>query len=580
MPAHRQVALHRAILGTLVQADVADDWLARFAHHAEGARDAAAVLAYAPAAARYASQLGAHREAAAQYARALRWAGQLDARQRAVLLRERSAECYLIDQVPDAIDAGRAAIAIWHELGDRQNEGYDLCLLSRSYWLAGNNAEYERAIERALKLLEHERPGLPLAVACWNYSEMRFRSCDYENAIPAAQRAMTIAGASTEPNAPYVMLHAGLIRDASRWAIEDDDGRLQLEATLQACVSRGLHEHAARAFALLDGAYSGRYLLQSAQKNVEQGLAYLQEHDIDRWQHKLLTSRCSLLLRRGFWTEALEWASRIEASPEYATVNRIIALTVIGLVLRRRGEPAAWQPLDTALELADRIGEPQRVVPVRTARAELAWLSHDLARAADEARPAFELAIQNPFRWYAVEPAVWLKRAGQLPPVHPDLPAPFGRQISGDWSGAADVWRETGCPYEQACALYDGDDVSSLRVALTLAKKLGALPLAAMLVGRLHEHGTRPASSPAHAGSTGDWNRTVAQWGLSRRELQVAGLVAQAYTNREIAERLVMSERTAEKHVQNILNRLGLRSRTQAAAWAVQHGVVTARAES
>jgi DNA-binding NarL/FixJ family response regulator len=60
---------------------------------------------------------------------------------------------------------------------------------------------------------------------------------------------------------------------------------------------------------------------------------------------------------------------------------------------------------------------------------------------------------------------------------------------------------------------------------------------------------------------------------FSRREREVIVLIAQGCTNREIADRLVISERTAEKHVQNILNRLGLRSRTQAAAWAVQNGV-------
>jgi DNA-binding NarL/FixJ family response regulator len=43
--------------------------------------------------------------------------------------------------------------------------------------------------------------------------------------------------------------------------------------------------------------------------------------------------------------------------------------------------------------------------------------------------------------------------------------------------------------------------------------------------------------------------------------------------NRKIAERLVISQRTAEAHVQRVLNRLDMRSRTQVAAWAVHHGV-------
>lgn len=54
---------------------------------------------------------------------------------------------------------------------------------------------------------------------------------------------------------------------------------------------------------------------------------------------------------------------------------------------------------------------------------------------------------------------------------------------------------------------------------------------------------------------------------LSRREIEVAGLVAEGLTNRGIAERLVISERTAENHVQHILTKLGFSTRSQIAAW-------------
>lgn len=60
---------------------------------------------------------------------------------------------------------------------------------------------------------------------------------------------------------------------------------------------------------------------------------------------------------------------------------------------------------------------------------------------------------------------------------------------------------------------------------------------------------------------------------LTAREREVARLVAQGLTNREIAARLVVAERTAEGHVQSILNKLGVTARTQIAAWAVAHGV-------
>ncbi len=52
-------------------------------------------------------------------------------------------------------------------------------------------------------------------------------------------------------------------------------------------------------------------------------------------------------------------------------------------------------------------------------------------------------------------------------------------------------------------------------------------------------------------------------------------LVAHGKSNRDIAESLVISERTARTHVSNVLNKLGLASRTQAALWAVREGLVT-----
>jgi DNA-binding NarL/FixJ family response regulator len=63
--------------------------------------------------------------------------------------------------------------------------------------------------------------------------------------------------------------------------------------------------------------------------------------------------------------------------------------------------------------------------------------------------------------------------------------------------------------------------------------------------------------------------------GLTKRELEVAALVATGASNRAIAEGLFISERTAETHVQNILTKLGFGARSQIAAWAVEQGLPT-----
>ena len=62
--------------------------------------------------------------------------------------------------------------------------------------------------------------------------------------------------------------------------------------------------------------------------------------------------------------------------------------------------------------------------------------------------------------------------------------------------------------------------------------------------------------------------------GLTAREREVAGFLSQGKSNREIAEDLVLSERTVESHVGNILTKLGFDSRAQIAVWAVEKGLV------
>jgi DNA-binding NarL/FixJ family response regulator len=65
---------------------------------------------------------------------------------------------------------------------------------------------------------------------------------------------------------------------------------------------------------------------------------------------------------------------------------------------------------------------------------------------------------------------------------------------------------------------------------------------------------------------------------LTERELEVLHLLAQGLPNKEIATRLVISERTAKFHVSSIMSKLGATNRTEAVALAAQHGLITLRA--
>jgi NarL family two-component system response regulator LiaR len=88
--------------------------------------------------------------------------------------------------------------------------------------------------------------------------------------------------------------------------------------------------------------------------------------------------------------------------------------------------------------------------------------------------------------------------------------------------------------------------------------------IARKLIGELH----RP-SSPPPAGEE-----------LTEREVEVLSLVAQGLSNQEIADQLVVSERTVRKHVSNILGKLHLANRTQAALYAIQTGIAKPAVDS
>jgi len=64
---------------------------------------------------------------------------------------------------------------------------------------------------------------------------------------------------------------------------------------------------------------------------------------------------------------------------------------------------------------------------------------------------------------------------------------------------------------------------------------------------------------------------------LTRRAIEVADLVALGLTNREIAKRLFLSDRTVEWHIEQILNKLGFSSRSQIAAWLVHRRLARRR---
>jgi DNA-binding CsgD family transcriptional regulator/tetratricopeptide (TPR) repeat protein len=565
MAPNRMVALHARALRAM--ADSPDR--ARLAHHAEAAADAGAVLRFAPEAARRASALGAHRESAAQYARALRFSESLAPEELAELLERRAYECMLTDQIDEAINALQRALTLRRGLGDVRAEAQAFQLLSDVLWCPGRVAEATQAAHQAVAVLEGVEPSRELAMAYGAVSQLCMDAEDVEGAVVWGTRALDLAGALDETE---IFIHALNSVGTARFMEGATEGREQLERSLALARDTGLDEHVSRAAMHLVWVALRQRAYELAYDYLVPALRYTSERGLELRRAYLLGYRAQMELDLGRWQEAVDTAALVLSEPRRSRIPRIVALTAVGRVRARRGDPDVWPLLDEALSLADRGEELQASAPVAAARAEAAWLEGDRGGVERATAATLTLAGLRGSRWVVSELASWRRRAGiDDQPPDSETAGPYALEVATDWSGAAAQWRELGCPYEAALALGNADHEGSLRQALDELQALGARPAAAIVARRLRERGVRGLPRGPRPQTRANSS------GLTARELEVLALLVDGLRNAEIAQRLVVSKKTVDHHVSAILRKLDVPTRIDAAAEAARLGLTTPR---
>jgi ATP/maltotriose-dependent transcriptional regulator MalT len=294
------------------------------------------------------------------------------------------------------------------------------------------------------------------------------------------------------------------------------------------------------------------YELERAERYLRESIAFAEEHDTDSAYQQAWLALVHVY--RGQWDEGVDLARSVLAGCSEA-ITRISCLIALGRVRARRGDPGAAEALDEALELARPGGHLQRLGHVHVARVEAAWLAADPGAALAEARPTYELAVEKRHLWFAGELAYWQWKAGRLDEVPGWIAEPYRLQLGSRAREAAQAWDARGCPYEAARARAESGATEDLQAALEVLEGLGARPAQQECARALRALGVRGPRPTTRANPAG----------LTARELEVLGLLVEGLRNAEIAERLVITEKTAGHHVSAILAKLGVRSRYDAA---------------
>ena len=312
--------------------------------------------------------------------------------------------------------------------------------------------------------------------------------------------------------------------------------------------------------------------------------------DLVPYRGHCMVRRAELLLLHGSWPQALqtaqqasEWLSLpaprpdaggafyqlgeilrlggnfVESEEAYQEASRLYRCPGPGLAQLRLAQGRIDAAGSMILRLVQEVHEMGPRAKVLAARAEIALAAKDVAAASAAADELESIAAlwDIPFLY-----ALYARTRGAVLLAADRAPDAFA-ELRRSWS----LWCEFPAPYEAArtqvliarACRHMGDEENALlelRAACDTFRRLGAKVDLSYAETLLAERAIQPASP------------------LTERELQILRLVASGMTNRAIAGKLKISEKTVARHLSNIFTKLDLPSRTAAAAYAYERALI------
>jgi DNA-binding CsgD family transcriptional regulator/tetratricopeptide (TPR) repeat protein len=607
---------------------------AALAHHWYAAMDLPRALPAAIDAASHAMACYAPAEALHHLARALQmWsqvpdAGQCTGLDRAEVSRLAAEAAYRSGAVSRAESLLADALAEIPAGADPVRRALLLERYAQAQRDAGRVAEAVGSLEQALALLPVGQATRVHAVVLASLASGLMRDREMEAGAAVARRAVAAARAAGAQD-----VEAGVaitLGSARAYLGSAEAGLGPLRSGLQLALDLDIPATALRGYVNLSDVLEllGRH--QEAAQAASEGLDLAVRAGLARtWGSFLIGNRAESLLRLGQWAEADRLTGRaLSGLPEGVFGAALWQLRAELAAMRGRYDDAASELRAGRRAIGDTT-DVQFTQPIRYAEAMIALGRGDLPAARDAV--AAGLAGGTPSARHAW-PLIWLgmrveadeatrcrDRREQIPEgtaqhcadlartaAQLAIPAPPGRgyqalvaaeharaagtEQAAAWSQAVAAWQDTEEPYPLAYALLrlaeahcaTGDPQSAarpVRQAHAIAERLGAAPIAAEAAAlarraRLSLDLTRAPQQEPTPRTQKEPADELARFGLTEREREVLLLLAAGRSNPEIAQALFISAKTASVHVSNILAKLGVSGRVEAAAVAHRLGFV------
>ena len=452
-----------------------------------------------------------------------------------------------IEQPLEALRYHREALTVFQELHDQHGIAETFDLLGMTSYLGGDlvqgTAYYEQAMALFRKL--DDRNGLTSSLATLALSGPTYQTstmvsaASLEKVIQDTEQALKIAHEIDQrPAEAYALFQLALCLGS-----QGEYGRALATAQQSLGIAEEIEHHQWQTAAqtVLGGIYKGLLAYPQACEHFEQALSLAHEIGSLFWTRIATGYLASALISKGDLSQAERVLSTAldTQTPTQTQSQRLMWCAQVELALAKGKFERALEITDQLIASDTNTSEGRNILRVSKLRGQALLALHRTAEAKVELEAAQEIAAS-----LGASPMSW--RISVL----------LGNfyKAQGDHDEAEKAYSTTRTLVEELAATMPDE---SLRENF-LEKAMASLP---------HTRSLSPAKA-----------RKQAFGGLSGREREVAVLIAQGKSNREIADTLVLSERTIESHVSSILFKLDYNSRTQIATWAIEKGLTREKA--